>query len=337
MNEKHNNNGRGIFYGVIGVATLVVAIIGATFAYFTASKTNNNVITGNAASITFGLKVERAEYNDATSGLIPMSNSMVETAVNNTDNNVCVDDNGNSVCQVYKITVTNTSTASMFLDGYVTLADDTTAAGGKLGTPTDVTTSPTVMRWAQVFVSGSEYTTAGKTTTTARTEGGTTAGIDTNWTQIGKDKEADPTGKNLTNIYGGEGGPSASANILTSGKIKGNDYDIISRNYIRTSIHTADAAYTRETDQTSALVFNQYLDADDKVADSGTDQIVYYIVVWLSETGTNQTPGATGNATTGEGFFNGVVTFNSAQGGEVSATFSGFATVTPTDNAKQTP
>ena len=30
------NNGRGIFYGVIGVATLVVAIIGATFAYFSA-------------------------------------------------------------------------------------------------------------------------------------------------------------------------------------------------------------------------------------------------------------------------------------------------------------
>ena len=32
-----NNNGRGIFYGVIGVATLVVAIIGATFAFFAAS------------------------------------------------------------------------------------------------------------------------------------------------------------------------------------------------------------------------------------------------------------------------------------------------------------
>ena len=34
---NNNNNGKGIFYGVIGVATLVVAIIGATFAYFAAS------------------------------------------------------------------------------------------------------------------------------------------------------------------------------------------------------------------------------------------------------------------------------------------------------------
>ena len=33
-----NKNGQGIFYGVIGVATLVVAIIGATFAYFSASR-----------------------------------------------------------------------------------------------------------------------------------------------------------------------------------------------------------------------------------------------------------------------------------------------------------
>ena len=31
MNEQRNN-GKGVFYGVIGVATLVVAIIGATFA-----------------------------------------------------------------------------------------------------------------------------------------------------------------------------------------------------------------------------------------------------------------------------------------------------------------
>lgn len=28
MKENNKNNGRGIFYGVIGVATLVVAIIG---------------------------------------------------------------------------------------------------------------------------------------------------------------------------------------------------------------------------------------------------------------------------------------------------------------------
>ena len=171
MNEQ-KNNGRGIFYGVIGVATLVIAIIGATFAYFTATQTaGNNVITGNMATISFGLKVEKVVDPGITSGMIPMSNDMVEAAVNSS-NNVCVDDNGNAVCQIYKITVTNTSSAAMFVDGYVALA-------GGSGTPTDYPTAYydtdgktplaydeedgtgvqniTTMRWAQVFKEGEGY------------------------------------------------------------------------------------------------------------------------------------------------------------------------------------
>ena len=58
MNEQKNNR-RGIFYGVIGVATLVVAVVGATFAYFTATASNNTAISGNMASINFGLSVEK--------------------------------------------------------------------------------------------------------------------------------------------------------------------------------------------------------------------------------------------------------------------------------------
>ena len=39
-----NNKSRGIFLGVLSVATLIVSIIGATFAYFVASASGN---TGN--------------------------------------------------------------------------------------------------------------------------------------------------------------------------------------------------------------------------------------------------------------------------------------------------
>ena len=54
----------------------------------------------------------------------------------------------------------------MFLDGYVTLAND---VGGPLGSPTDVTgtNNVTAMRWAQVFTNNTKFTTAGKTTTGA--------------------------------------------------------------------------------------------------------------------------------------------------------------------------
>ena len=46
--EENNRKGPGVFYAVVGVATLVVAIIGATFAYFSAQAS-----TGAEVSLGF--------------------------------------------------------------------------------------------------------------------------------------------------------------------------------------------------------------------------------------------------------------------------------------------
>ena len=390
MNEQ-KNNGRGIFYGVIGVATLVVAIIGATFAYFTASKDIQNAVTGNMATITFDLKVTKVTKADETKGgMIPMSNTMVEAALagkndapvraadddagieadTNGDPEICVDDNGNAVCQIYKIAVINGGTAGMYLDGYVTLT-------GGSGMPTDVPIAtydsvtknynllsgdalkwenitpslatgaevvPTTMRWAQVFCEGTDNqldscTTAGTTTTGTTSTGN---GFTANWAAISNN--SDTTGHNTSQIkYTGN-------TVTAKGSISGNEYDIINTNYIRISDHSATASgYTRTADVTSALVFNQFIapkqntnKADTTSQDSSEtlpDAQVYYIVVWLSETGTNQTAGATTDGTNAIlgvpskddalNFFYGTVTFLSAQGSEVTATFSNYAAVRP--------
>ena len=69
-----NNNGRGIFYGVIGVATLVVAMIGATFAYFSANiSTENDPIAFNSTTIELQLTQNTAgiKYN-----LIPVDETL---------------------------------------------------------------------------------------------------------------------------------------------------------------------------------------------------------------------------------------------------------------------
>ena len=337
MNEQRKNNGRGIFYGVIGVATLVVAIIGATFAYFTATASaGENVITGNMASINFGLTVEKVTTVDETKGgMIPMSNTMVEAASSNkSTKGVCTDDNGNAVCQIYKITVTNTGTASIFLDGYVTLTD---AAEKAYTAPTDVETWPNLtesdqkpaMRWAQVFQtgeSGSEkYTTVGHTTTgaTGIPEGEeSTKGITTDWDSLDAQTATDNTGFNRANIK--------TTGVTGNGTIAGNSYEMINTNYIRISAHKSDATtYTRTGDVTSALVYNQYLEASNS---ADTDQMVYYIVVWLAETGTNQTPASNDAALK---FFNGKVTFLSAQGSEVTATFGSYSRVSSTSGSAQ--
>ena len=126
--ENRNENGRGIFYGVIGVATLVVAMIGATFAYFSASaNTANNALSATAANITLamgtpvttGLKsniipVDETKQGFATGGYIGVGPSDTDDAdtLNNPKNKNCVDDDGNEFCSVYTFTLKNPSTTT---------------------------------------------------------------------------------------------------------------------------------------------------------------------------------------------------------------------------------
>lgn len=121
------NNGKGIFYGVIGVATLIVAIIGATFAYFSATAENTGVITGNAARAGLDLQVRKVS-TDAAGDLIPLNDADVAKGLagdSATSNKKCVDKNGNTVCQIYEIKVTNSGSSSVVLKGNMTLSATT--------------------------------------------------------------------------------------------------------------------------------------------------------------------------------------------------------------------
>ena len=113
-----NNNGRGIFYGVIGVATLVVAIIGATFAYFSATVTpgeGSEAITGEtngdfASSLT--LTVNKLTFTGATASgkLVPadFGASFTPANITTTDINRALtakcENAGYTGCHVWKIT-----------------------------------------------------------------------------------------------------------------------------------------------------------------------------------------------------------------------------------------
>ena len=122
--NNNNENGRGIFYGVMGIATLVVAMIGATFAYFSASiNTANNALTATAANITLalgtpvteGLKqniipVDETDQGFATGGYIGVGKSDANNDNKNEPKNKnCVDDDGNEFCSVYTFTLINPS------------------------------------------------------------------------------------------------------------------------------------------------------------------------------------------------------------------------------------
>ena len=134
--EENNRKGTGVFYAVVGVATLVVAIIGATFAFFSASATNDKQITGNTAAAG-GIELAVTKITDTGSNMIPLNlqdnTNPANAATGDADQfakaltGKCKDANGNNVCQIYSITVSNKSTTSAVqVRGTLTL--DTEAA-----------------------------------------------------------------------------------------------------------------------------------------------------------------------------------------------------------------
>ena len=82
-----NKNGQGVFYGVIGVATLIVAIIGATFAYFSASVTAGdgaNGIQGQTLGGTEGgvlqLSVEKIAFASPSASSLDLVPTNITTS-----------------------------------------------------------------------------------------------------------------------------------------------------------------------------------------------------------------------------------------------------------------
>ncbi len=126
--DENNRKGPGVFYAVIGIATLVVAIIGATFAFFSASDTDVETIQGSTAEIGLQLTVTPVTTSQANGGLIPILETDLEKGLagdSATENVSCLDKNGNTVCQVYKIDVKNTGNSTVVLKGTLTLNAET--------------------------------------------------------------------------------------------------------------------------------------------------------------------------------------------------------------------
>ena len=139
-----NSKGRGIFLGVVSVATLIVAIIGATFAWFSAS-VGSGEIEVNLTAYQFDAKltVERVfpTAENASKKIIPFVPDKVlrEGQGDQTNNmnyalneatNKCVDSSGYLVCSLYKITVTNNGSDAIELDGSVTTMETTPTETG---------------------------------------------------------------------------------------------------------------------------------------------------------------------------------------------------------------
>lgn len=125
-----NKNGRGIFLGVVSVATLIVAIIGATFAYFSASSgTTNDVINGATLDIGAGslsISVTPVDFEQTAANgrnLVPANITVSTNGVQGALNENCIDGNYTG-CHVYDIHATS---AAALTDATLTLTMNTSA------------------------------------------------------------------------------------------------------------------------------------------------------------------------------------------------------------------
>ena len=127
--QKNNTNKSGLIYAIVGVAVLIVAVAGSAYAYYSATATDTSTVKGTAgggAAPTLKVKKE----SNASGNLVPIEKT-VETLTkgakgwNTTSNAVntawnaaqsCTDKNGNTVCQVYSVTVKNNSNTSVIYD-----------------------------------------------------------------------------------------------------------------------------------------------------------------------------------------------------------------------------
>lgn len=119
---------KGIFFGVIGVLTLIIAIIGASFAYFSINaKSSEDAVIVNAASVQIVYK--DGQQLDIEGNLIPAGSDVVKRSITryleaggagNTKNyRMCVDDNGFTICDIYDFSLTNNGADSVSVTAVV--------------------------------------------------------------------------------------------------------------------------------------------------------------------------------------------------------------------------
>ena len=111
--KSQNNDGKGITLITVGILTIIVAIAGATFAFFQVTATNNN-ITGESAYVANNLELKVTLSSTAATGkLVPQlektgtTNILQKAVTGATGKGSCIDENVNTICKVYTITVTN--------------------------------------------------------------------------------------------------------------------------------------------------------------------------------------------------------------------------------------
>lgn len=116
-------NGKGILFGVLGIVTLIIAILGASLAYFTATSGKQDAISVQSAVVT----ITYTQGQSIIAGnLIPVEAAIAEKAYKKTGADQCKDDNDRAVCAVFAFSAYNDGDINEEIIGQVISTTDTT-------------------------------------------------------------------------------------------------------------------------------------------------------------------------------------------------------------------
>lgn len=113
-----------IIYTILICTTIVIIVIGSTYAYIASSATTDkNSINTSSASLSLNLAVA-PKYPDPNNGvktLIPMKDELSEKAYTGYNNTPCIDKNNAAVCYIYEIKIYDYNSNLDYVTGMINL------------------------------------------------------------------------------------------------------------------------------------------------------------------------------------------------------------------------
>lgn len=130
MMPKEKKINKSLMFAIAGVALLILAVSGSAYAFFSASATANNNISGETLSINLGIDLELVSVGIGSlipiyDGSVSGHNSQLQSAVDSAKGS-CIDNNEYTVCKIYKITISNSGISDTTVNTKVEFDTDST-------------------------------------------------------------------------------------------------------------------------------------------------------------------------------------------------------------------
>ena len=126
-NKIEKRRAKILLLSIIAILSLIAAIAGGTYAFFSATAVSGEYVTGQAAKPSMDLEVKLVSAAaTATAKMMPLEDASIQSAVTGASGKgSCIDELGNIMCKVYSIKITNKSDVKFNIQGNLTLSAST--------------------------------------------------------------------------------------------------------------------------------------------------------------------------------------------------------------------